>query len=243
MIRIFLSPSMQNNPYAYGNTTEGEQCARIAAAAAAGLTRCGFEVINATKWDYDDRVKTALDLNVDLYIPIHTNASPNHNVTGTRVFVRSFSDEPDYSYARTIFTYVDAVCPGTSSNIKTYARLWEFTHTGNLPAVYIECEFHDVPAAAEWIISHVVDIGEAITKGVCLCFGKEYIDPPAAIKVGDLVRIRAGAKNYSDTKTFAGWVYRSKLWVRQLNGARAVVSIYKTGDVTGAVNVKDLIKL
>ena len=242
MYKIFLSPSMQKNTYAAGNTTEGAQCSKIAAYAEQALIRCGFQVFNATNWDYNDRVKTALDANVDLYIPIHTNASPKHNVTGTRIFVRAFKDEPDITYARIIFKYIDELCPGKSSNIKTYPKLWEFTHTGNLPAVYVEVEFHDVPTMAEWIINHVQDIGETLCKAICECFGVEYISPDR-INVGDLVRIKQGAKNYTGKTTYASWVYRSKLWVRQLNGDRAVVSMYKIGPVTGAVNVKDLIKL
>ena len=242
MYKIFLSPSMQKNTYAAGNTTEGAQCSKIAAYAEQALIRCGFQVFNATNWDYNDRVATALNENVDLYLPIHTNASPKHNATGTRVFVRSFKDEPDLSYARTIFTYVDGLAPGKSSSIKTYPKLWEFTHTENLPAVYVEVEFHDVPTMAEWIINHVQDIGETLCKAICLCFGVEYISPDR-IDVGDLVMIKQGARNYSGSKTFASWVYRTKLWVRQLSGDRAVVSMYKVGPVTGAVNVKDLIKL
>ena len=43
--RIFVSPSDQfNNNYAYGNTTEGDQCKKIASALVSALLRNKFEV-------------------------------------------------------------------------------------------------------------------------------------------------------------------------------------------------------
>ena len=48
--KIYLSPSNQSgNMYAYGNTTEMEQCNRIADAAKTALERCGFTVKKAPK--------------------------------------------------------------------------------------------------------------------------------------------------------------------------------------------------
>lgn len=246
-MKVFLSPSRQyGNAYAAGNTNEKAQCEKIATAAAAALERNGITAINAAGMDsYGERVKLAMAEEVDLYVPIHTNASAKHNVTGTRVFVRSFEDEPSYSYAKKIYATVDAVCPGTVSRLKTYKSLWEF-NAQDRPSVYIECDFHDVPAIAEWIIAHTDAIGEAICKGICDAFGYEYI-PPAQpqpeFKVGDRVMIRQGAKNYTGKTTFRGWVYRSKLYIRQLNGDRAVVSVFKVGPVTGAVNTADLYKI
>ena len=44
-----------------------------------------------------------------------------------------------------------------------------------------ECQdqaaFHDHPEQAQWIIDHVVDIGEAICKGICDYYGVEYVAP------------------------------------------------------------------
>lgn len=242
---VYLSPSNQaGNKYAAGNTNEKAQCEKIAIAAAAALERCGIAALNGAGVNsYGDRVATAKAAKCDLYMPIHTNASPKHNATGTRVFVRSFKDEPSYKYAKVIFKYLDAACPGTSSKIKTYPTLWEFTATEPMPAVYCECDFHDVAAIAEYIINHTTDIGEAIARGICECFDVPYIGPEPPLKVGDLVRIKAGAKNYTGTKTFSKWVYASKLYVRQINGDRIVVSIFKIGAVTGAVNINDLIRL
>lgn len=243
MRRIFLSPSRQyNNTYAAGNTNEGVQCERIAKAAEDALTRCGFEVFNGARWaSYADRVRIAKENAVSLYMPIHTNASPKHNVSGTRMFVRSFDEEPSITYCRKIFKYLDAVCPGKSSNIKTYKSLWEFKNTEGIPAVYAECEFHDVASNALWIISHVDEIGEAIARGICDCFDVEYIEPAPAFKVGDAVRIKGDATTYKGNKRFSSWVYRTKMYVRQINGGRVVFSIYKTGAITGTTDIKNLV--
>ena len=45
MAKVFLSPSNQyDNRYAYGNTTEGVQCGKIAEACKAALERSGVTV-------------------------------------------------------------------------------------------------------------------------------------------------------------------------------------------------------
>ena len=45
MPKVYLSPSDQsNNIYAYGNTTEKEQCGKIACCLERELKRCGFDV-------------------------------------------------------------------------------------------------------------------------------------------------------------------------------------------------------
>ena len=243
MNKIFLSPSRQSeNKYAAGNTNEKAQCEKITTAAAAALERCGFWVFNAAGMvSYAERVNIAMQEKVDLYVPVHTNASAKHNVTGTRVFVRSFEDEPSYSYAKKIFPVVDACCPGKTSKLKTYKSLWEF-NAQDRPSVYIECDFHDVKSIAEWIVNHTKDIGESICEGICDAFGVPYVGPAVPLKVGDAVRLRPGATNYAGTKTFAAWVYRSKLYLREVKGERAVISVYKTGAITGTCNVNDLSK-
>ena len=47
---------------------------------------------------------------------------------------------------------------------------------------------------------------------------------------------------YGKTSKFASWVYKSNLYVRGIDGNRVVVSIVKTGPITGSVDKKYLIK-
>ena len=63
---------------------------------------------------------------------------------------------------------------------------------------------------------------------------------PALSAVGSRVRLKPDAKVWGRTYGFSAWVYRTPLWLRELNGFRAVVSTQPTGAVTGAVDVRDL---
>lgn len=63
------------------------------------------------------------------------------------------------------------------------------------------------------------------------------------IKVGDKVKLDSSAPIYDSTKKFKSWVYSSTLYIRELSGSRAVISTQKTGEVTGAVDVKYLTKI
>ncbi len=74
---------------------------------------------------------------------------------------------------------------------------------------------------------------------------KENAVQPAktALAVGDRVKLAADATIYGKTSKFASFVYKSTLYVREINGNRVVVSTLKTGAVTGAVDVKYLTKI
>lgn len=64
-----------------------------------------------------------------------------------------------------------------------------------------------------------------------------------AIKKGDKVKLSSKAVVYGTKQKFDSWVYKSTLYVRDIKGARAVISTNKTGDVTGAVDKKYLTKI
>lgn len=60
--------------------------------------------------------------------------------------------------------------------------------------------------------------------------------------VGDRVKLVSGA-TYTSGKTIRSWVFNKTLYVREIRGNNAVISTLKTGDVTGVVALKDLIKI
>lgn len=62
------------------------------------------------------------------------------------------------------------------------------------------------------------------------------------LSVGDVVKMDKAATVYGTSGKFDSWVYGAKLYVRQINGSRIVVSTQKTGAVTGAVDKKYLTK-
>jgi N-acetylmuramoyl-L-alanine amidase len=177
--KIFLSPSCQNdNVYAYGNTTEMEQCRRISAACAVALKRCGFEVKDGNYGDMYDRVDESNAWGADLHIPIHTNAF-NGEVTGTRIFC--WNNQGDgYNAAQAIFKELAPVTPGTSENVRPDPTLYEVERT-YASCAYIEVDFHDVTNIAKWIIDNVELIGETIAKGVCNYFGVPFVEKPAPV--------------------------------------------------------------
>ena len=62
------------------------------------------------------------------------------------------------------------------------------------------------------------------------------------VKVGDLATLLPTAVIYGTQKKFASFVYTTLLYVREINGSRAVVSVLPEGPVTGAVDIKHLKK-
>lgn len=63
-----------------------------------------------------------------------------------------------------------------------------------------------------------------------------------AIAEGDKVKLTAKAVIYGTDKKFQDWVYKTTLYVREINYNRVVISTQKTGAVTGAVDKKYLTK-
>lgn len=61
-----------------------------------------------------------------------------------------------------------------------------------------------------------------------------------SFQVGDLVVLTDDAVVYGTSEGFKKWAYKVKFYVRAINGNRVVISIYKDGAVTGAVDIKHL---
>ena len=198
MPKVFLSPSNQyDNPYAYGDTTEGVQCGKIAEACREALERSGVTVKVGHMPSMQDKCKESNAFGADLHVPIHTNAF-NGKVSGTRMFCFS-QDGKGMKACKAIFARLAPVTPGTSENIRVDASLYE-VRVPSAPTAYVECEFHDNATTARWIVEHTADIGEAIARGICDYFGVTYKAPeqpkpaqPAKTAEGKLYRVQVGA--------------------------------------------------
>lgn len=192
--RIFVSPSDQfNNKYAYGNTTEGDQCKKIANALVEALLRNKFEVKMMQGPDMASVVNASNNWAADLHVCVHTNAY-NGTVAGTRIYAYD-KNKPGYQAALKVFNRLAPITPGTSESVQINKTWYEMENTW-APCVYCECEFHDNPTSAKWIVEHTDDIGEAIAAGICDYFGMKYIAPskPAEPVEGDtLYRVQVGA--------------------------------------------------
>lgn len=198
MPKVFLSPSNQyDNRYAYGDTTEGVQCGKIAEACREALERSGVTVKLMHDESMQEKCAASNAFGADLHVPIHTNAF-NGTVTGTRMFCFNSSGE-GMKACKAIFARLAPVTPGTSENIRADASLYE-VRVPAAPTAYIECEFHDNPTASKWIVENTGLIGETIARGICDYFGvtfqeKEQPKPvePEKPATDKLYRVQVGA--------------------------------------------------
>lgn len=175
--KVFLSPSNQyDNKYAYGDTTEGVQCGKIAEACKVALIRSGIEVMLMHDESMQVKCQKSNAFGADLHVPIHTNAA-NGKVSGTRMFYYADGGEGQKA-CKAIFDVLTPVTPGTSENIRADSSLYE-VRVPSAPTAYIEVDFHDVPSTAEWIVENTTLIGETIAKGICNYFGISFNDGKA----------------------------------------------------------------
>ena len=175
MPKVFLSPSNQyNNVYAYGNTTEGVQCGKIAEACKVALERSGIQVKLMHDESMQKKCRVSNSFDADLHVCIHTNAY-NGSVMGTRMFCYNRTGK-GMAACKAIFSELAPISPGKSENIQVNDDLYE-VRVPAAPTAYIECEFHDTKAGAKWIVENTEKIGEAIAKGICKYLGIAYKSP------------------------------------------------------------------
>ena len=190
--KVFLSPSNQyDNVYAYGNTTEGVQCGKIADACKIALERSGVDVMLMHDEDMQTKCAESNKFGADLHVPIHTNAF-NGNVMGTRMFC--YNSGKGMAACKAIFARVAPLSPGTSENIQVNQNLYE-VRVPAAPTAYIECEFHDTVEGAKWIVENTVLIGETIARGICDYFGVTFKEPeqPKPDAGATIYRVQVGA--------------------------------------------------
>ncbi len=172
--KVFLSPSNQyDNQYAYGNTTEGVQCGKIAEACKTALIRNGIDVMLMHDESMQEKCQKSNAFGADLHVPIHTNAF-NGKVMGTRMFYYSVGGEGAKA-CKVIFDLLSPITPGTSESISANPDLYE-VRVPFAPTAYIECEFHDAVEGAKFIVNNTTLIGETIAKGICEYFGISFDD-------------------------------------------------------------------
>ena len=194
MAKVFLSPSNQyDNVYAYGNTTEGVQCGKIADACKIALERSGVDVMLMHDESMQIKCAESNKFGADLHVPIHTNAF-NGKVMGTRMFCYSAGGK-GMAACKAIFARLAPITPGESENIQVNSDYYE-VRVPAAPTAYIECEFHDTVEGAKWIVENTVLIGETIARGICDYFGVKFVDKPKPVepeKKDVLYRVQIGA--------------------------------------------------
>ncbi len=233
-MKIYLSPSDQTgNLYSAGNTNEAVVCRKIAQAAGADLERNGYEVmIGAEGTTYQQRTAQSNAWGADVHMPIHTNAGGGD---GTVVF--AYPASVDNKYVQGVYRSVAAVTPGADDGVRAVTNLYEINNSRGV-CVYLECEFHDDPKLAQWIIDHTGELGEAIAKGCCSADGRVYAGPDESFVPGG--RYRLLVDNYIRTEPSGGYrkykdlTASAKRKVVKLSGSRVKL---KKGNVVEALEV------
>ena len=212
--RVFISPSDQTaNTYAGGGTTEAIQCGKIGIATKAALERCGFEVMLLQYATMAEKCAASDAFGAELHMPIHSNGF-NGSVTGTRIFYGVDGSE-GHRAATAILATLGPVTPGSPDMVQAYPALYEI-RVPKAPTAYIEADFHDVEAVADWIVDHTQDIAEAICEGVCNYFGVEYIAeeekkeaPIRMLEFEELLRMHEKALEDNDA---GAWSEEARQW-------------------------------
>ena len=175
MYKIYLSPSQQtHNKYAWGDTNEQNECNKIAAAAKNYLDKCNEFDVKVAPFGQTMQKSIAESNNwdADIHIPIHTNAA-NGNVSGTLVMIYDNSNR-NKNLGLALYNSVSSVCQGaTAFGVKINKELAELNSTKAV-AAYVECDFHDNPKVAEFIVNNTDRIGESIARGIYNYYGIEY---------------------------------------------------------------------
>ena len=212
--KVFISPSDQTaNTYAGGGTTEAIQCGKIGIATKSALERCGFDVMLMQYATMAEKCAASDAFGAELHVPIHSNAF-NANVTGTRIFY-GVDRSAGHKAAKAILARLGPVTPGAPDMVQAYPQLYEI-RVPKAPTAYIEADFHDVAAVADWIIDHTQDIAEAICEGVCDYFGVEYIAeeeqkeaPIRMLEFEELLRLHEKALEDNDA---GAWSEEARQW-------------------------------
>ena len=79
-----------------------------------------------------------------------------------------------------------------------------------------------------------------ITNGANCIKTTEDEKTEVTLKVGDVIKLKDGA-TYSSGKKIPSWVFKTKLYAREIRGKLVVFSTKKIGDITGIVRIEDVI--
>lgn len=259
-MKVYISPSNQyGNLYSGVSTNEMEQCNRIAEWAEKHLKRNGYEVKRSPKGqDMNKSIAESNSWKADLHVPIHTNAGG-----GRGALVMVYKKAPEImQYAESVYNELTKISPkGGGYGVRIGSEMtgghWmpaELAST-NAISIYCECDFHDNPEIAKWIVGNPSLIGEAIAKGICIADGKEYIAenqtpepapeptpaPAKEIKPGDYVKIAKGAR-YTTGKVVPDMILAETWIVESVKGTSVLINKSVSGGwaINSRVNAKYL---
>ena len=190
--------------------------------------------------DLSDRIKECNSFAPDVALDIHLNAGGGD---GAEVF-HAKNDSKDDALAQNVLNEIIAIGQN-SRGLKTKLAsngtdYFGFIRQIKCPSVLVECAFMDNATDVQIVdtLEERKKMGVAIAKGILKTLGISYKTASAtttasAIKTGDLVSIKTGAKYYNG-KAVPSWVSKLKWYVSSVSGDRAVIN--KSEDGTYSIN-------
>ena len=179
-MKIVLAPSNQdNNLYSYGGTNEMQQTRRISNAVSDYLKGYEVDVLNwlPPEWGFEERVKRANQLMVDLFLSIHTNAGGGRGVE-TYIGLDGSGRRIGEAMNREISALGVPNRGIKQRKSATYnGNFYYEIREAKMEAVMVECAFHDNAAEAKWIIENAERIGHAIGRALVTTYA---LKPKAA---------------------------------------------------------------
>ena len=180
---VYLSPSVRHFNRGYGTYgTEEQRMNLIADIVELELTRSGLLTArNNPEYDLTAVVADANAKGADVYVALRSIPC-EYGTRGARVYYYREGTNGQ-RLAENIYTSLAAVTPvvdrGTEDGSKAYGGLgyYELRRT-RPPAVIVEIGCHSAPQDADFIITHTVEIGIAIARGILDYFGVPY-EPPS----------------------------------------------------------------
>lgn len=164
---IFLSPSVQYiNPYAYGDTNEGDEMQTLADCVEILLTEAGFTVFrNDPDGTLEDAVALSNEKDIGLHLALHTNAHDG-TVRGCEAYIKSgLGNGRSYRIADALVTGI-ADLGIRSRGVKKTDSFYETNQTEAEAVVLLEIEFHDNPDGAKWLVDNREQIAQTITDAI-----------------------------------------------------------------------------
>lgn len=176
---VYLSPSVRHFNQGFGTYgTEEARMNLIADVVELELTRNGLTTArNNPAYDLTGTVADANAKNPDIYVAIRSVAG-EPSARGATVFYYR-PNTGGQRLAEDIYRQLSAVMPtegrGVQEGASAYGGLgyYELRKT-RAPAVIVEVGYYSNPLDADFIVSHVYEIGVAIAKGILDYFGMPF---------------------------------------------------------------------
>lgn len=177
---VYLSPSTQEYNQGYGGYgTEEQRMNEVADVTQQALERHGLTVCrNRPEWKLPQVVADSNAKRPNVHLAIHSNAGGGR---GCEVYCHRFGGDGE-KLARAVYEELSPLTPTVDRGVKEGynffgpgVHMYELAET-NAPAALVEIAFHDNPDDAQWLISHIEEIGAALAKGILKYFNLPYLD-------------------------------------------------------------------